>query len=319
MHALTTISLAHHLKFYIPQISRRFFSLDLLYLQHNSDVLERMKRIRNCRYYEFSDSHQVSLARSFTLLTQYNKTHYVFHHGQNSLNGLILNIVNNILIDKGEIHFPFSCHLRNPICLKDIKLCQNVEWYTSRMDHENNDHTHRKVLISADGYLASTECAESALSFFSGVHACFSYKKIQGEALQEIIGSHVSTSHVQSQIIEELNQINSCLNKGSILYTICVPKENFEECGYLSQSYGVKFETPDPIGLLEKMQNEIELEQDFPQVRLLAHKLDACRTKIFMFPTVSNQEILDLADKIQSIFQKYSIFFIKEDQDLLPD
>ena len=102
----------------------------------------------------------------------------------------------------------------------------------------------------------------------------------------------IETDGVGASIIlrKKENEIIFNLDCKSILFTICVAKDYFSKCGYLSSPGGIHIECDNIDKVLSELQNNIikpdEYDYTIPQVRLLTHKLDPKYVNVFIFPAM---------------------------------
>lgn len=281
-------------------------------LEQNAAIARRLNAVTDLGCRRLSEEAQVAFARSLQVYERLKATHYVFHHGQPSLRFLPFNIFKKQLLDPTDSKKE-NCFLRHPANIRHLSsTTHTVEWYISHIIHENleehNDRVHRSALIAADGHLASTEIAESALAFFSS--NCHNYTSIAvlQAAVSEVAKVHFPDIVVREQVVGELYRLETSIEEaGGVLYTICVPKENFRNCGYLSIPFGMAYpiENKGVEEFLEEMQITESPQKKMPQVRLLSHLLDANGAKTFMFAAIRDERLEELKVKVQEIIERW--------------
>ena len=288
-----------------PNIRRRLDIIDSI-SKHNF-LLSRLTRLDEPR--------KIAFGRSLEVFEELKNTHFIFHHGQH---GLFLPF--NILKTHWEF-WPnpvtkFKWSVRHPANLQELdNNMLTVAWYKRRFltyPYEN-DYDHQRALLSVDGYLASTRPGESALSVFCYNGYDRAYDRVKTQVLTEIVNYHIEDPKNRDQFFNKFQQLDEGLDRefgqdlihGAILYTICIPKNNFLNCGYLSKPFGmpVKIDQREVLPLLEKMQNEEEIDKNFHQIRLLTHLLKANKALSFMFTTVSDDKLKKITTKVSEIIQ----------------
>ncbi len=305
---------------------------ELIWLASNPNISRRLEILKNlckynlelCAFFRLDERRLTALGRSFEIFENFKKTHFIFHHGQSSLYFLTLNILKiNLLFRNNLDNFSkFSCSLRHPASLKNLdENIHKVEWYKNRLTganlHKENDRHHKVGLLAVDGYLASTAFAESALSFFGNVGINEASRIGKQQEFSEILDYQIQNHNNRLKFLKRFNDLEEELfsklgqrfySEGAMLYTICIPKNNFSNCGYLSWPFGIphKINQNEVYPLLEKMQNEEEPGKDFPQVRLLTHLLQANNAQTFMFTTMPDDELEMLIAKIRELVQSSS-------------
>ena len=289
----------------------------------NNRILEAIKGELN----EFNINQRIAFGRSLEIFEIFKKTHYVFHHGQPGKLFLPLNFLIKSMVSFQENKFPLSntnkilslheTFIRHPIQVKNIT--RDVKFYVDNIRkgyiRRHNDHIYTKELLSVDAHLTSTAIAESALCIF--LSKSNSRSNLRDIGINEIS----SLSNNKEKFLEEfiIFENNICKEQwNGILYTICVEKNYFPQCGYLSLPFGISY--PDEYKLkyynmvndtdiLDKLQNTIEHTNEYatPQVRLLTHKLDPQYVKIFIFPAITDDKYLFFLNQINDIVYKYFI------------
>lgn len=255
---------------------------------------------------------KVAYARSLEVKKLF-QDYFVFNHGQATTSWVPFALLNRKLLLPPESTI-FETTIRNPTAFSQEVHCRNPRWYQKRINprnlYEHSDRTY-KELIAADGYLASRTVSESALHFFQGYtwRERGSYPTI----LRDSLSTHIQDVNQREHFISEFNQLNAkASKKGGVLYTICISKKEFFDCGYLSWGFGIPYEDQSER-CLEAMQQEEEMiakkyaynSPSGPQVRLLAHKLKG--SPVFMFSTMADREISDLSFKINSLCDSFDI------------
>ncbi|ARF10679.1 hypothetical protein Hokovirus_2_206 [Hokovirus HKV1] len=266
------------------------YNNELTRLLLNQNIKSRLEQIHNPR---FQAEHKVSLARSFEVFEIFNDTHYVFNHGSSGPVFLTLNILIKQLTNPKLS--PFETFLRIPeknnYLLKDFGINYYIENIKKKFDN-NDDHIYTKELISVDANLASNVIAESALQHFS--YASLTRINIKDTIIDEIAETTNNKKeflHVYKLIEDEIIFNLDCK---SILFTICVKKDYFNKCGYLSGPGGFHIECNNINKVLSELQNNIiesdEYDYTIPQVRLLTCKLNPKYVNVFIFPAMEDSK-----------------------------
>ncbi len=324
-----------------PDIEYKLKNLETCRLSDPIKELERLKknpiihdrlakvnahyRTSSSYFHELPMFHQIAYGRSLEVFEKIKKTHYVFHHGQPG-GFLVLNTLTKLLLEPIKPGFlKFETILRHPSSLKELKQeMHNVEWYKKTLTwekirqttfmHEATDHKYTDSLVSVDGYLASTDESESALSCFYN-NAYRSGATIRDKVIAEIAKYYFHDINIQRSFIEAYNNLTDKFISSGNLYAICIPKKYFNECGYLSLPFGVAatINKKDISDILEKMQEEIipskcdseKIDKTFYQVRLLIHKLDPEEVKIFIFPSISDEELNNIVKETSNLIKLF--------------
>jgi hypothetical protein len=257
----------------------------------------------------------IAYARALEIFFLFEKTHYVFHHGQSGCGFLALNLLTKFLLeaDQTKQFLKFETVLRHPVELKSISSAQTTDWYKQQISwknlHKIRDKTLTNSLIAVDGYLPSIQQAESALSFFfTEAYGSYTEIRIKEPSIKAISEHFIFDKETKKNFIKQFNKFDestTCLGKGN-LYTICVPKEYFNECGYLSEAFGVPAELNKSISsVLEEMQNETIPGKKLPQVRLLTHKLDLNKVPVFCFPAMRDHDYDNVVETVLDLVNRY--------------
>ena len=271
------------------------------------DKLSKLKHMPDCEY--LHPYNEIGFARSFQIFDIFKDTHYIFHHAKCGKVFLPFTILINSIMNKrsSETFSPYETYLRHPIQLKGIH--RNVNYYTNNIQYDNldihNDSIYTTELISADAHLLSTEFAESAYRFYvtNGGHS-LNILELKRLAVENI----ATLSNNQNSFIRDFSEVEDQIYNmegTGILFTICVEKSYFSTCGYLSRPFGVHYKVENIPDTLEQLQHCNISNENTPQVRLLAHKLDPQYVKIFMFPGICDTSYIHAIDLVHYICVKY--------------
>lgn len=244
----------------------------------------------------------IAYGHSLEVREAFKKDHFIFNHGQ-STSFMVINIFVKELLKKTKPGTLHGYHvLRDPLFLTTER---SPSWYEQNCD---NDMYHSTDLISVDACLESTAWAESAFYYFSN-NTSASFPNI----LRPLIEKHLSNKAKQTTLFTQLTQLMESCSASGNLYTICVPKEQFHEVGYLSLSYGRGIATLKNIAPPQKLAVErayLERMQEgrsWSQVRLVAHRLTPENgVKIFLNSTFTKQEKDALKTKIRHLIEEAS-------------
>lgn len=280
----------------------------------NQMICERLSYLDLYHLNEFqlpSIMHKIAFGRSLKIFELFNQTHYVLHHSQ-SIDFLMLNILTKLVLcrNQPDALSEFETVMRHPMCFD----AAHVETYTVDVFKNNitwdnisneNDHYYTKYLIAADAYLASVAHGESALRYFT---EDWNYKSfIKDQSLLAIVNYCIADESIKKKFISKFYEIEKKAKIGKgILYTICIPKDYFNECAYLSEMLGIPSDilAEDVHLTLNMMQAECRPNKLFPQVRLLAHKLNSEKVKTFIFPAMQDQLYFQLIQDMQSLIDE---------------
>ena len=244
---------------------------ELMRLKRNPRIKRSLDRVNRCN--PLSIQQEVAFARSLELREAIKATHYVVNHGQNH-HLLVMSIVAKVLQNEFNSHlYPSYEPLRHESSLsKGASSNLTVEWFLSHIDrYRYTDHDFRAELICGDCYLESRELAESALYFFAdGKNIA---NKIHYDTLERIVSFYTSDKRVVSRLCNDLVELLHKGERRGSLYSICVPKEKFDESCYFARPYGVACKNQDFFKReLERMQAG-DIPYDTPQIRVLTHKI----------------------------------------------
>lgn len=242
------------------------------------------------------------LQKSFDIFYKYNDTHYIVHHGQPGLHALPLNFLVNglttirnfssIVAEKNLSDGIYPCALRHPANYGSKDLLTPEEYMCRIIDdtlHIESDKEHRNNLIAGDINLASRELGESALHHFKYDNNRHIDKLVRRKAIREIGKYYIQDELILEDFVYKMVSAEDEMKPGAIMYTFCIPKEKFTNCAYLSQPYGVRYETTDVHAVIEDMQQQTKTDKGFPQVRLVSNLLKQNDVQVFMLPTCDAQ------------------------------
>lgn len=250
-----------------------------------------------------STRQQIAIGHSIELRETFKSKYYVINHGQN----LVLMAVNLLAKKLKQIFEPQQYRdfeiMRHDVFLRRIQNHQNIDWFKKTMVNQI-DHGFRNELICGDAYLESTIKGESAISYFASMtnvalrDGSLNVFHLIDAMIEHYFPDRDTRTKLRTQILQ-LCSILDIKNEGTI-YSICVPKVEFESVGYISKPYG----HPISCGLhaLDAMQNGCRYEG---QIRLLTHKLDP--NKGFMIvphSTLSKKQIDRLEQDIEFLLQQ---------------
>lgn len=274
-------------------------------LTENLEIKSRLEKVKKLRNGSFNKKQEISFCRSLEVFNIFRENYYVFNHGQMGNLYLPLNLLTKNLID-----IELSCYetfMRHHQQMVGIN--HTVNYYTNNIISKNwsthNDRIYTKELLSVDAHLGSVIFGESAIRCFLA----------RGRELTRLTNNDINCiarlSSNYHEFLEEFNKVQDTiynLEYHGVLYTICVNKEYFNQCGYLSLPGGREFpkSSLSDKETIETLQNSIEKVDDgpLPQVRLLTHKLDPNYTKVFMFPNMVDDQLILANNYIKRIVEK---------------
>ena len=303
-------------------------------LQDPEKELERLMKIDRIRkslektesYVGKSLRHKLAYAHSLELREKIKDRYYVINHGQNPIM-MALNILARKLkqIYEPDQYKNFQV-LRHDIFFPKDKDQEKVEWYqnvlkdalsNSWYDKTKTDHNYRE-LISGDCCLESVSKWESAVDFFTGrasVMLCSAKYSHLNKISEKILSNYFPEPHTK-QFSDEMLEIckGFDLPTDGTLYSICIPKNQFEKVGYLSWEFG------QPNYLFHKTDIETFQNGEIPggaaglpdrlQVRLLSHMLKPENGVLIVEnSTIDQSKIIELEEKIGLLIQKAQLQF----------
>lgn len=273
--------------------------------------------------------HQISYCRSIEVLKAVEDTHIVLNHGQSGSDLLSLNILNRELQNLSESNqlLEFEVKLRHPVSFVDQPICDqthSVDWFKKKLDFENvrkyriTDHQYKNDLIACDAYLGSTAQAESAWSFFLAEGS--KDHEIKWKIINQIAEKLISDSEKKESFFQKftkidleilksysINRTSDSYKRSGNLYSILIPKEDFDSVGYLAMPLGIPAELTQPAEtLLGELQNDESAGRYDPiQIRVVANKICSLNLKTFVFPTRLDQELKESIEKIRSLVKEH--------------
>ncbi|MBA3283904.1 MAG: hypothetical protein H0U27_02435 [Nitrosopumilus sp.] len=258
---------------------------------------------------KLSINHQVAYGHSLELREQLKDTHYIINHGQN-LDLMLVNTVARKLKQEFEPvrHESFE-PLRHDTALRHIKEdTHTVDWYQKQISKGRyDDHALRKELICGDCVLESTTACESAIDFFAGRTnvAKIDNPSLTNNLLLTIIYDYIPNREVAGKLCQDLAKLMNQCPPGGNLYSICVPKEKFNESCYFSKGMGTPLKNQDELrGKIDEMQSGVDASGD-PQIRVLSHKI---RVEdgyyVILNSTFEVDQLLKIEDQISLCIQE---------------
>lgn len=256
---------------------------------------------------KLSKRHQVAFGRSIELREKLNDTHYVINHGQN-LELMLVNTIARKLKQEFEPQYYESFEpLRHDTALSHIKEdTHTVAWYQNQISKgRTNDHGLRKQLLCGDCVLESTKPYESALDFFAGsTNIANRDGDLTFRLLLTIVQDYIPDQRVASKLCRDLVKLMNRCPRGGNLYSICVPKEKFDESCYFSKPYGVPLKNQEELrGKIDKMQSG-EDPSGYPQIRVLTHKIrPEDGYHVIMNSTLASDQLSKIDDEVSLCIQ----------------
>jgi hypothetical protein len=287
----------------IPFIARRLQNLDISYTS------------RNC-FLQPNIFHKISYGRSLEILDTIKETHFVLNHGQASSCLLSLNLFVSHLYNKKN-------NIGDEILSNEVKLryytCSHSTTYFKNILNINNfnktkltDRDHGANLISCDGYLGSIDHAESALSFFlsnSSKDNLIKWKSING-----LVDKYIIDERKKLSFIEEFTKLDELIfynddpsyKYSGNLYTIIIPKHEFDPIGYISRPLGLYEHYPRcSRNILDDLQMDESVgKEESLQIRLVANKKFS-DIKILTFPSRSDDTFFNNVKQMRVLVDKY--------------
>lgn len=281
-----------------------------------------------------TEKHQIAFGRSIELREKLKDTHYIINHGQN-LELMVLNMVTRKLKQEFESRYHEAFEpLRHDVALRDIQEnTHTVNYYKNRLREWNvTDHDFRNELLCGDCVLESTEEFESALDFFAGGKnvALKKNEKWIDTLFQPIIQYYFPDKDVQDQLFLDLSDLlkrfpegkDKYSTQGGNLYSICVPKERFDESCYFSKASGRPREDAETLKeKIDEMQSgeykpKVEFKQDSrgvwgsygntqsPQIRILTHKIrPEDGFHVVLNSTLTSEEFKNIEEEVSCCIQ----------------
>lgn len=263
-------------------------------IQKSDRIKQGVLKTRFTKENKLSWKQLMVLAHSLELQEKLQRTHYVFNHGQ-SASLMLVNLVHRELKRWFEPQRYESFRvLRHDVALEHMERDQyTIQWIQKEIRDKGLRDTHfRRELICADCYLESTEYSESAISYFIGeykpslqMQSGESSPTITANLIEPALKSYFTDSRVirifKQKIAKMVDDRLNYTGQGN-LYSICVPKEKFEEACYYSRRLGWPSENelnPKELNKLQagKLSDHLKLDGYIyptpPQIRLLSHKI----------------------------------------------
>lgn len=270
---------------------------------------------------------KVVVAQTLELCDLLKDSHYVISHAQAN-NGIIVNIVakktQELFESKKNQYFEV---LRHNTFLKEIPKYKDVKWYQRDLagrrtwDDDGLLTDLKTELISGDIHLESRRASESAIDFLRwgekgnrmGRDQYLTYSIIQ-----KILFEYFPDQEFASEASRKITDLTR-KEKGGTLYCICIPKEKFDSCVYLSFPYAqslTKEDFPKIFNYLPEVLEKWAISQqlnswqkgggdfDFywrpPQVRILVSKLIP-EENIYIIPhsTLSEDRMKEIEKEVE--------------------
>lgn len=283
-------------------------------------IQARVKKARKLEYYDLSDSHLNAYGRVLEVFQTFQNTHYVFSHGQPTTRFVGDYLLNQKLLSKDKEATVFETVLRHPASFPaKFMRGKTVSFYRKQITKETvirkSDYSFRE-LLPADAFLSTQVFSESALTAFSyGPSNMESISRVLHGARREIASSLHADETNRDLFLREVHKLTPEDTEGGILFAVCVPKDFFPKCGYLSRPLGIPllFPEADTEVLDDLQKGKVRLysngkispsQSNIPQVRLLSHKLHGKKgVSTFMFPTMQDHALLDLSHKVETLIE----------------
>jgi hypothetical protein len=279
---------------------------ELARLQSVPRIAASLKKIS---HKNLSKNHQVAFGRSVELREKLQGTHYVINHGQN-LDLMLINMVARKLKREFEPHSYESFEpLRHDTALRHIKEdVHTVAWYRNEIKSSwwgTSDHSLRKELLCGDCVLESTGASESALDFFSGQRNIANSSCFVSQLFLTIVQDYIHDPKVAKKLCGDLKALMDRCPKGGNLYSVCVPKEKFNESCYFSEPFGVPLGNQEELrGKIDQMQAGEDPSYPPPQIRVLTHKIrPEDGYHVIMNSTLTREELLKIESEVSLCLQ----------------
>lgn len=283
---------------------------ELKRLKQIDQVKRSLQQVSDSAWVKLSNDKLIAIGRSIELREKIKNTHYVINHGQGPSLILVQLVMNAFKKIFDEIEYEQYLNMRHDAFLKEIKKDQDVSYYIEALQ-KDIDWSYPE-LICCDFYLKSIAYAESALFFFTWETNVHNDVKFIRKILSQICSYYIPDPSRQVSLVHTLCELfHDGFGNGGTLYSICVPKDQFADVGFLSKSYGTPTKNQYTAEHLERLQDGFthgdissiphEIEWGctaVPQVRLLAQKLDPKNDIYIVAHSTLDNEILLAAKKI---------------------
>ncbi len=264
---------------------------------------------------------KIAIGHSLEFQEALEKTHYCINHGQN----LGLEIF-NVVITLFKRHFEPNCwdHYR---WLRHPSGFEFADRDIDRIKRSKEiDVLIRNDVICGDVFLKNVIFGESAIDFLTTPNMSSLLSRFIKSVLKSITKQYFFTKKARSRFVRGcLKAAKELPRGGGNLYTIAIPKKDFEKTCYLSKPRGVPVREKYTEEHLEKMQKGIDPRQknsgipatkyaggnQAPQVRVFAPMLipnpDLApddRVYILRSSTASDKVLQNLESKVEEVFNK---------------
>ncbi len=303
-------------------------AFELQRLKKSERIRESLRKVTTFCRHALSLNQEVAFAHSIELREKIKDRYYVINHGQNGEMMLI-----NIIAKKLKQIFEPSQYENFQILRHDVHLncvkpkTQNVEWFCQRLKRDF-DHNYRKELICGDCYLESTAKFESAIDFFAGTtNIALTKPGFMWSVIYAILRNYFPEPTTCEQLIYEIKKLIVDFKRQGTLYSICIPKEQFEKVAFFCTSFG------HPVQKDKYSASCLELFQDgvnpwecpemphevyhyagnvkaVPQIRLLAHMLNPDNGVLIVSNSTVDQATIDQVEgDVELLIQKAQMQF----------
>lgn len=265
-------------------------------------------------YIRLNTQQKIAWYRSLELQELLKDTHYVLNHGLNYPLVSLMSLASVLEKKFSKFDSRGSSVLRNKHIYKesDVKG-YTADWFKKYLFAFHHDGRYSKYLISADIDLTNTAKWESALGFYareSNITLWYRGNSWIKKEMRSLLSFYFKDKSTINKIVEEVIQVFNQpehLNSGAGLYSICVPKNQYNKVFYLAKPYGYKYGelSQEYLSSIQSGDQQVYNYYGDLQVRVLGHMMDKSNGVFTIAHRANHTEEQTLHKDLEHILDKY--------------